>query len=110
MHPWPHRDGAGPGIIERGPRRDAPAVIAVVVAGAAGAIVLAFTLPLALTLAFAAVVGVGGRRGRGHWRHDRSCCGGMEAAVDAVGALHLRARSRTRRHVPRPPSGPAQSP
>jgi hypothetical protein len=39
-----------------------------VVAGAVGAVVLAFPLPRALTLAFAAIVGVGGRRGRGHLR------------------------------------------
>jgi hypothetical protein len=67
-HPWPHRDGADSGIIEGGPRRGVagPAVVA----GAARAVVLAFSLPLplALTLAFAAVVGGGGRRGRHHQR------------------------------------------
>jgi hypothetical protein len=35
---------------------------------------------------------------------------GVEAAAAAEGALLLRARSRTRRHVPGPPSGPARSP
>jgi hypothetical protein len=57
-HPWPHRDGAGPGIIG-GPRQGAPAVVA-------GAIVLAF--PFLLPLVFAAIVGGGGRRGRGRRR------------------------------------------
>jgi hypothetical protein len=57
MHPWPHRDGVGPGIVEGGPRRGAPAVVAAVVARA---IVLSFPLPLALTI----VVGVGARKGR----------------------------------------------
>jgi hypothetical protein len=41
-HPWPHRDDAGPGIVEGGPRRDASVVVAAVVAGATGAVVLAF--------------------------------------------------------------------
>jgi hypothetical protein len=63
-HPWPHRDDTGPGIVEGGQCRGAPAVVA----EAVGAVVLAFPLPFALTLAFAAVVGVGGRRGRGHLR------------------------------------------
>jgi hypothetical protein len=35
---------------------------------------------------------------------------GVEAAAVAEGALLLRARSRTRRPVPGPPSGPARSP
>jgi hypothetical protein len=35
---------------------------------------------------------------------------GMEAAAAVEGALHLRARSRTWRPVPGPPSGPARSP
>jgi hypothetical protein len=60
MHPYPHQDGACPGIVEGGPRRGAPTIVA----GVTGAIVIAF--PLAL--AFAAVVGVGSRRGRGHQR------------------------------------------
>jgi hypothetical protein len=68
LHSWPHRDGAGSGIVEEGPRRGAPAIIAAVVAGAVGDIVLAFPLPLALILAFAAVVGSGDRRGKGHQR------------------------------------------
>jgi hypothetical protein len=63
-HPWPHQDGAGPRIVEGGPRRGA----AVVVAGAVRAVVLAFFLPLALTLAFATIIGGGSRRGRGHRR------------------------------------------
>jgi hypothetical protein len=54
-HPWPHRDGAGLKIVEGGPHRGAPAIVAIVVAGA---IVLVFPLPVALTLAFAANVGV----------------------------------------------------
>jgi hypothetical protein len=60
-HPWPYRDGASPGIILGGPHWGAPTVVA-------GAIVLDFPFPLALTLAFAAVVGVGGNWGRGHLR------------------------------------------
>jgi hypothetical protein len=67
-HPWPHQDGVGQGIVEGGPRWGAPAVVAVVVAGATGAIVLTFPFSLALTHAFAAVVGVGRIRGRGHLR------------------------------------------
>jgi hypothetical protein len=63
MYPWPHQDGAGPEIIEGGPRRGAPSIVATAVAGA---VVLAFSLTL--TLAFAAVVGVGGRKGRGRQR------------------------------------------
>jgi hypothetical protein len=35
---------------------------------------------------------------------------GVEAAAAAEGALLLRARSRTRRPIPGPPSGPARSP
>jgi hypothetical protein len=58
-HPWPHRDGAGPGIVEGGPSWGTPTIVVAVVAGATGAIVLALPLPLPLTLAFAAVVGVG---------------------------------------------------
>jgi hypothetical protein len=60
MHPWPHRDGAGPGIVEERPGSGAPAIVAAVVARAVD-----FAFPLALTLAFAAVVGVRGRSGRG---------------------------------------------
>jgi hypothetical protein len=48
-------------IVEGGPRRGAPTVIATIGAGAG---VLSFPLPLALTLAFSTVVGAGGRRGR----------------------------------------------
>jgi hypothetical protein len=63
-HPWPYQDSVGTWIIEGWPRRGVatPAVIS----GAARAIVLAFPLPVALTLAFATFVGGGGRRGRGH--------------------------------------------
>jgi hypothetical protein len=61
MPSWPHRDGAGPGIVEGGPRRGAP----VVVVGAVEAVVLAFPLTIALTLAFVVIVGIGGRTGRG---------------------------------------------
>jgi hypothetical protein len=78
-HPWAHRDGAGSGIVEEVPRQGAPAIVAAVVAGAVD---LAFSLPLALTLAFATVVGVGGRsrlRHGGSYDGERggSCyCGG----------------------------------
>jgi hypothetical protein len=58
-YPWPHRDGAGPEIIEGRSHRGAPAIVTVVVAAATRAVVLAFTLPLALTLAFAAMLGLG---------------------------------------------------
>jgi hypothetical protein len=64
-HPWPHQDDAGLGIVEGGPRQGASVVVAAVVAGV---VVLVFSLPLALSLAFAAIVGVGDRRGRGRWR------------------------------------------
>jgi hypothetical protein len=64
-HPWPHRDGAGLGIIDGGPRWGAPAAVVIVVARTVRAIVPVFPLLLALTLAFATVVGGGGRRGRG---------------------------------------------
>jgi hypothetical protein len=60
MHPWPHGDGAGLGIVG-GPRRGAPTVVA-------KAVVLAFPLSLALTLAFVIIVRVWGRRGRGRLR------------------------------------------
>jgi hypothetical protein len=63
VDPWPHRDGADPGIVEGGPRRGTP-----VVARATGAVVLVFPLPLPLTLAFTNVVGVGGKRRRGRLR------------------------------------------
>jgi hypothetical protein len=66
-HPWPHQDGADPGIVG-GPRRGAPVVVVAVVAGA---VVLTFHLPLALTLAFTVIVGVGGRRGRSRLRTRR---------------------------------------
>jgi hypothetical protein len=67
MHPWTHRDGTGPEIVEGGPCQGAPVVIAAVVFGAARAVVLAFPLPLA----FPAIVGVGGRRVRGCLRTRR---------------------------------------
>jgi hypothetical protein len=81
MHPWPHRDGASPGIVEGGPRGGACSIVTAVVAGA---VVLAFPLPLAVTLAFVIVVGVGGSRWKavgghgGSWcgGHGGSCCGG----------------------------------
>jgi hypothetical protein len=60
-HPWPHRDGAGPGIVEGGPHRGAPAVVAAAVVEATGVVVLAF--PFLLALAFATGVGVRDRRG-----------------------------------------------
>jgi hypothetical protein len=66
MHPWPHRDGVGPGIVEGEPHQGAPAIVTVVVAIASGIVVLA--IPLALTLVVATVIGVGGRTGRGHRR------------------------------------------
>jgi hypothetical protein len=97
-------------IIEGGPHRGAPAVVSVVVAGAAEAIVLAFPLPLALPLAFATVVGVWGRRGGPPEDTAVPTVVGAEAAAVAEGALHLRARSKTRRPIPGLPSGPAQSP
>jgi hypothetical protein len=59
-HPWPHRDGVGPRIVEGGPCKGAPAVVV-------GAI-LVFSLPLAITLTFATVVEVGGTRGSGRLR------------------------------------------
>jgi hypothetical protein len=61
VHPCPHQDGAGLEIIEGGPRRGvaAPPIVTRV----AGAIALAF--PLALALAFAAIVCGGGRGGKG---------------------------------------------
>jgi hypothetical protein len=72
VHPWPHRDGAGTGIIG-GTRWGAPTVVAIVVAGVIGAVVLVFPLPLPLplTLTFVVVVGVGGRRGRSRLRTRR---------------------------------------
>jgi hypothetical protein len=53
-HPWPHRDGAGPGIVG-GPHRGvaAPAIVS-------GAIAIAFNLALAFTLTFVTIVGAGG--------------------------------------------------
>jgi hypothetical protein len=65
MHPWPHQDGVSLGIVEGGPCRGAPTIVTVVIAGA---VFLDFPLTLALTLAFAAVVAVGGKRGRGRQR------------------------------------------
>jgi hypothetical protein len=69
MHPCPHQDGVSPGIVEGGTHRGAPATVAAFVARATGAVVLTFTLPLALTIAFPAVVG--NRRGRGRLRTQR---------------------------------------
>jgi hypothetical protein len=60
----PYLDSAGLGIVEGGPHQGAPAVVA----EAARAVVLVFSLSLALTLVFPAVVGDGGRRGRGRRR------------------------------------------
>jgi hypothetical protein len=64
MHPWPNQDGISSGIVEGRPHRGAPTVVA----GVARAVVLAFLFPFALILAFATVVGVGGKRGKGHLR------------------------------------------
>jgi hypothetical protein len=110
MHTWPHRDGAGPGIVKGGSSRGASAIVAAVVVGAAGAVVLAFPLSLALTLAFAAIVGLG-QEGEGP-PEDMAvpAATDVEAAAATEGALLLRARSRTRRPVPGPSSGPARSP
>jgi hypothetical protein len=80
MHHWPHRDGAGPEIVG-GSHQGAPAVVV----GAAGAIVLAFLIRLALTLAFAAIVGVGlGGRGAAGG-HDGSCYGGCRGSCSGGG-------------------------
>jgi hypothetical protein len=68
-HPWPHRDGAGLEIVEGGSYWGAPAIVATVIAGASIVVVLTFSLPLILTSV--AVVGVGGRRGRGYLRTRR---------------------------------------
>jgi hypothetical protein len=61
-HPLPHRDGAGPGIVEGGPCRG--------VVGLAVAVrVVVLTFSLTLTLAFVAVIRVGeggGGAARGH--------------------------------------------
>jgi hypothetical protein len=57
-HLWPDQDGAGSGIVEGGPRWGAPVIVAAVVARATRAIVLVIPLAPALTLAFAAIVGV----------------------------------------------------
>jgi hypothetical protein len=54
-HSWPHRDGVGPVIVEGGPRRGAPAIVA----GAIRAVVLPFLLPLSLTLALPSLLGLG---------------------------------------------------
>jgi hypothetical protein len=105
-HPWPHRDGVSPGIVEREPHRGviAPAVVA----GAARAIALAFPLALALTLILAFVANV---RGGGKGPPEDSVVPtevGMVATVAAAeGANLLSAWSRTQRPVPRPLSCPA---
>jgi hypothetical protein len=69
-HLCPHRDGVGPGSLEGGPRQGiaAPGVVA----RAARAIVLAFPLPLVLTLTFAVIVGGRGKRGRATGGHSGS--------------------------------------
>jgi hypothetical protein len=90
-HLWPHRDGAGPGIVEGGSSRGASAVVAAVVVGAAGAVVLAFPLSLTLTLPFGAIVGLG-QEGEGP-PEDMAvpAATGVEAAAATEGALLLRA-------------------
>jgi hypothetical protein len=65
MPSWPHRDGAGPEIVEGGPRRGAPVVVVRAVEAVVLAFPLAIALALTLTLAFAVIVGIGGRTGRG---------------------------------------------
>jgi hypothetical protein len=104
--PWSYGDGAGPWIVEGGPRRG-------VVAGATGVVVLAFPLPFprALTLAFAAVFWWWGQEGE-EAPEDMMVPAAVvtEAAAVAEGALLLRAWSRTRMPVPGPPSCPALSP
>jgi hypothetical protein len=104
-HPWPHQHGVGPGIIEGGPHRGAPFVVA----RAVRAIVLAFLLSLTLPLPLPLLLGVGAG-GRGATRgHSGSCCGGMEVAAAAEDTFLLRVWSRTRRPVPRPLSYPVRS-
>jgi hypothetical protein len=90
-HLCPHRDGVGPGSVEGGPRQG----IAAPVARAARAIVLAFPLPLVLTLTFAVIVG--GRARGGGPPEDIAVPTevGAEAAVATKDALLLRAWSRT---------------
>jgi hypothetical protein len=109
-HHWPHRDGASLGIVEGGPHRGAPAIVTTVVARAVGAVVLAFPLPCALTLVFATIVVVWGHEGEGP-PGDMAVPAvvGAEAVAAAESTLHLRAQSRTWRHVPGPPSGLARS-
>jgi hypothetical protein len=105
-HPWPHRDGAGPGIIAEGPCGGALAVVI----GAARAVSLAFPLPLA----FVVVVGVRGQRGRGGegLPEDTMIPAAVVAgaATAAEDTLLMRAWSRTRRPVPGPLSCPTRSP
>jgi hypothetical protein len=108
---WTHRDGASPGIVEGGPHRGASAIVTAVVARAVGAVVLAFSLPCALTLAFATIVVVWGQEGEGPPGDTAvPAVVGAEAVAAVESTLHLRARSRTWRHVPGPPSGLARSP
>jgi hypothetical protein len=91
-HPWPHRDGAGPRIVEGGQHQGTRAIVAAVVAGAVGAVVLAFPLPLA----FAAIVGMGGQEGEGTPEDTVvPAVVGVEATAAAEGTLHLRVQSRT---------------
>jgi hypothetical protein len=91
-------------------RTGTPAVVIAVVARATGDIVLAFSFPLVFTLAFDTVIGVGGQEGEG-LPEGAVVPAVVDAEAAAVeGGLHLRAWSRMRRPVPRPPSGPPRSP
>jgi hypothetical protein len=86
MHPWPHRDGTGPGIVEGGPHRGAPAIVA----RAARAIVLCFPLPLPLLVPLPLLLGVGQE-----WEGPREdttglATVGVEVAAAAEDTLLLR--------------------
>jgi hypothetical protein len=96
-------------MVEGGPHWGAPAIVAAIVVGAVRAVVLTFPLPLALTLTFAAIVGLG-QEGEGP-PGDMTVPAvvGAEAAAAAEGVLHLRAQGRAWMSVPEPPCGPTRS-
>jgi hypothetical protein len=69
MHPWPHRDGAGLGIIEGVLHQDALTIVT----RATGTIVLAFLLPLPLAFLLPPLLGMVAGEGGTIGGHDDSC-------------------------------------
>jgi hypothetical protein len=76
MHPWPHRDGAGPGIVEGGTHRGALLLSLLLLSEPLEPLFLSFPFPLPLPLPLPPLLELGARGGGATGGHGGSCCGG----------------------------------